>query len=71
MNSKRISAAWLAWSVLVVLFVAASLTHVYARGFVVMVFLAPLTVFLVIRGILRWTGKQWRHSSETREPAAR
>ena len=27
------------------------------------VFFVPLTGFLVVRGVIRWMGKQWRHDS--------
>jgi hypothetical protein len=60
---RHISTALLAWCILVVVFLVASLMHVYAVGFLTAMLLAPLTLFLLVRGVLRWMGKQWRHSS--------
>jgi hypothetical protein len=65
MNFFSRNPAWCVWMVL--MFVAA-LTLLNNDGvpfLVVSVFLLPLTGFLVIRGILRWTGKQLRHSAKT------
>jgi hypothetical protein len=64
---------WLGIAVLVTLAweIAASYGGHFQRGaFPALLFLLTFSVW-VIRGVIRWMGKQWRHSSETRQPTAR
>jgi hypothetical protein len=53
--------AWMVWAVLMLILIMAAGFRDNAVGVPVMLILFPFTGFLFIRGIIRWTGRQWRH----------
>lgn len=63
MKHSSFSFAWLIWFVAVGMLALAGLLKLYSIVLCMGIILFPLSGFLAIRGVLRWTGKQWRHQS--------
>lgn len=63
MAQSNTSAGFVFWCAFMVAFLVASWAKATPAILVSGIILFPLTAFLVIRGVIRWTGRQWRHDA--------
>ena len=63
MSKSPVSVGWCIWIVAVVVLTFATMNQDKEIVLAASLVLFPLTGFLVIRGVIRWTGKQWRHDA--------
>jgi len=63
MKTSNVSVGWCIWFVAVVVLTLATMNQNKEIVLAASLVLFPLTAFLVIRGIIRWTGRQWRHDA--------
>jgi len=71
MAQSNYSAGVVLWCAFLVAFLLASWLKAYPAILVSAIILFPLTGFLVIRGVIRWTGKQWQHGAAQGQRDAR
>jgi hypothetical protein len=63
MKTSQTSVAWIVWWVFTIVALAMAAVKAYVLLPIVGLLLVPLTLFLLVRGLLRWMGKQWHHDS--------